>query len=142
VFAGRILFAAIFVQAGITHFSPALAGYAAQAGVPFAQLLVPLSGLLAMAGGLSVAAGYRARLGAWMIIAFLVPVTLTLHAFWNAGDPAVAQMEFAMFMKNLGLLGGALLLTHFGAGPMSLDARRADRPEAARRTTERPGWNR
>jgi putative oxidoreductase len=36
----------------------------------------------------------------------------------------MAQMQFAMFMKNLGLLGGALLVAHLGAGPYSLDARR------------------
>ena len=59
-----------------------------------------------------------------MLVAFLVPVTLSMHAFWAVKDPMMAQMQFAMFMKNLGLLGGALLVAHFGAGPYSLDARR------------------
>ena len=59
-----------------------------------------------------------------MLVAFLVPVTLSMHAFWAAKDPMMAQMQFAMFMKNLGLLGGALLVAHLGAGPYSLDARR------------------
>ena len=63
-----------------------------------------------------------------MLIAFLVPVTLSMHAFWAVKDPMMAQMQFSMFMKNLGLLGGALLLTHFGAGPYSIDARRPTLP--------------
>lgn len=69
--------------------------------------------------------GYRARLGALMIIAFLVPATLTMHNFWAIDDPTMAMMQQVMFMKNLAMLGGALLITHFGAGPYSLDARRA-----------------
>jgi len=73
--------------------------------------------------GLSVLLGYRARLGAWLIVLFLVPVSLTMHAFWAVQDPMMRQFQMAMFMKNIGLLGGALLITQFGAGPMSLDAR-------------------
>jgi putative oxidoreductase len=50
-------------------------------------------------------------------------VTLAMHAFWNVPDPMTRMMQQAMFMKNLGLLGGALLITYFGAGPVSLDER-------------------
>ena len=59
-----------------------------------------------------------------MLVAFLVPVTLSMHSFWTVRDPMMAQIQFAMFMKNLGLLGGALLVAHLGAGSYSLDARR------------------
>jgi putative oxidoreductase len=62
--------------------------------------------------------------GAAFLVAFLVPVTLSMHAFWAVKDPMMAQIQMAMFMKNVGLLGGALLVAHFGAGPYSLDARR------------------
>ena len=122
---GRAFFAAMFLIAGPSHFSPQMAAFAAQQGVPLASIAVPLSGLLAFAGGLSVLLGYRARLGALMIIAFLVPVTLTMHNFWAIDDPMTAMMQQAMFMKNLAMLGGAMLIAHFGAGPYSLDARRA-----------------
>ena len=125
----RALFAAIFVMAGFTHFSEGAIGYAAYAGVPAPQLLVPFSGVLALAGGLSVVLGYRARLGAWLLVIFLVPVTLAMHAFWGLDDPMAAQLQQAMFMKNLALLGGALLIARFGAGPLSLDARRTSRRE-------------
>jgi putative oxidoreductase len=121
---GRIAFSAIFLVTPLTHFSPIAIGYAAQQGLPLAGLLVPASGLVAGAGGLSVLLGYRARVGAWLLVLFLVPVTLTMHAFWAISDPMMAQMHQGMFMKNVAMLGGALLIAYHGAGPLSLDARR------------------
>src|SRR5215472_1654864 len=115
----------MFLIAGPSHFSPGVIAYAHSAGVPFASFLVPAAGVLAFLGGLSVLLGWRARLGALMLVAFLIPVTLTMHAFWAVKDPMMAQIQFTMFMKNVGLFGGALLVTHFGAGPFSLDARGA-----------------
>jgi putative oxidoreductase len=50
-------------------------------------------------------------------------VTLMMHNFWAIADPQMAQLQQGMFMKNLSMLGGALLIAHFGAGPVSLDAR-------------------
>ena len=76
-----------------------------------------------MVGGLSILLGYRARLGAWLIILFLVGVT-PLHNFWAVHDPMMAQIQMINFMKNISMLGGALLISQFGAGPLSLDARR------------------
>jgi putative oxidoreductase len=124
---GRILFAAIFVMAGPSLFSIGTIAYAAQAGVPAAKILVPIAAVLAILGGLSVLLGYRARLGAWLLVAFLVPVTLAMHKFWGISDPAAAQVQMAHFMKNVSMLGAALLIASFGAGPVSLDARRESR---------------
>lgn len=124
VVVGRILYAAIFLTAFLTHFSSQSIAYTAQQGVPLAGVLVPLSGILAGAGALSIMLGYRARIGAWLLVLFLVPVTLTLHAFWAVPDAMMAQLQQAMFMKNLSMLGAALLIAYFGAGPLSLDARR------------------
>jgi putative oxidoreductase len=121
---GRILFSAIFVMSGFLHFSQQEIAYAAQAGVPMAGVLVRASGLLALAGGLSILLGYRAKIGAWLLVLFLVPVTLMMHNFWAVKDPMMAQIQMAMFLKNLTMLGGALLISQFGAGRWSLDARR------------------
>ena len=120
---GRALFALIFIASGFGHFSADTIGYAQHAGVPLASIAVPLSGVIALAGGLSVLLGYHARIGAWLLVLFLVPVTIMMHAFWAVPDPMMAKMQQAMFMKNISMLGGALLLTYFGAGPVSLDAR-------------------
>ena len=122
---GRILFSAIFVIASFGHFTQAYASYAAKAGVPMPGLLVPGSGVLALVGGLSVLLGYHARIGAALLVAFLIPVTLWMHAFWRETDPAAAALQLANFLKNLSMLGGALLIIYFGSGPLSLDARRA-----------------
>jgi putative oxidoreductase len=119
---GRLLFAAIFLFAGVNHFSPAAIGYAGSQGVPSPQILVPLSGILALAAGLSVLVGFRARIGAALIVAFLVPVTLMMHRFWAITDPMQAQMQLTMFMKNVTMMGGALYIAYFGSGPVSVDA--------------------
>ncbi len=118
---GRVLFAAIFVLAGPSHFGANTIAYAASKGVPLAHLVVPLSGILAMTGGLSIALGYKAKYGGWLIVLFLVPVTVMIHNFWSMPDPSMAQMNQIMFMKNLSMLGGALLIAYFGSGPMSLE---------------------
>jgi putative oxidoreductase len=120
--AGRQLFSIIFIVASARHFSPSTIGYAAQHGVPMPGLLVPLSGIIALAGGLSVLLGYQTRLGALLLVIFLVPVTLVMHNFWAASDPVVFQVEKGMFLRNVTMLGGALLISYFGAGPLSLDA--------------------
>jgi putative oxidoreductase len=121
---GRVLISAIFIAAAPRHFTHEAIAHAAELGVPLAQLLVPASGAMALIGGLSVLLGYRARIGAWLLVAFLVPITFTMHAFWRLSDPAMIHVQQAMFMKNLSMLGGALYVAHFGAGRFSLDAAR------------------
>jgi putative oxidoreductase len=121
---GRVLYVAIFITAAPGHFSAGTIGYAASKGVPLASIAVPLSGMIALAGGLSILLGYRARWGAWLIVLFLVPVTIIMHNFWAVTDPNAAQMQQIMFMKNLSMLGAALMITHFGSGPLSLDDRK------------------
>lgn len=121
---GRALFVLIFLMSGPSLFSSATAGNAAQHGLPLAQFLVPAAGVVAILGGLSVLLGYRARIGAWLIVLFLAIVTPVMHNFWAAANPAETQQQLVNFLKNLSVLGGALLLTQFGAGPWSLDARR------------------
>jgi len=120
---GRILFALIFITAAPRHFTSEGIRHAADLGVPLAAFLVPVSGLMTVAGGLSVAAGYKARWGAWLLVGFLLPVTLMMHAYWKLHDPVEIHVQQAMFAKNLSMLGAALLLTQFGAGPVSVDAR-------------------
>ncbi len=117
---GRILFGAIFVLAGPGHFQEGTIAHAAAQGVPLAPLAVPLSGVIAVLGGLSIALGYKARWGAWLIVLFLVPVTVMMHRFWGLPDPKETMMQQIMFMKNVSMLGAALLITQVGSGPLSL----------------------
>ena len=66
-----------------SNFSSATIDAAAAHGVPLATLLVPLAGVIAVLGGLSVLPGYLARFGALLLLVFLVPVTLVMHKFWG-----------------------------------------------------------
>jgi putative oxidoreductase len=120
---GRVLFSLIFVIAAPRHFTHEGIKHAADLGVPEASLLVPLSGVLAISGGISVALGYKAKWGAWALVTFLVPVTLWMHAYWKLSDPAAIHVQSAMFAKNLSMIGAALLIAQWGAGPVSFDDR-------------------
>ena len=119
----RILFSIIFLMAPLGHFTQQSINYAASNGVPLASFLVPASGVLAFLGALCILLGYKAKVGAWLIIAFLLPVTFMMHRFWAVDNPMMKQMQMVMFTKNLALMCGALFIAYFGAGPLSLDAR-------------------
>jgi putative oxidoreductase len=121
---GRLLFVAIFIMSAPMHFKGGpMIDHASQAGVPMANILVPLSGIIAGLGGLSILLGFHARWGAWLLVLFLVPVTITMHRFWGIADPQATMMQQAHFMKNMSLLGAALLIAYFGSGPFSVDSR-------------------
>ncbi len=123
VLLGRFFYSIIFILASFNHFAPPTIGYAAAHGVPRPEILVPVAGVMILVGGLSILFGYKARFGATLIALFLIPVTITLHAFWTATDPMIASIEQIMFFKNLAMLGGAFLLIYYGAGPCSIDHR-------------------
>ena len=124
VLLGRFLYSAIFIGSGIGHFEPSTIHYAAAHGVPMAGFLVPLSGVIALLGGVSILLGYKPRLGALLIIIFLIPVTFKMHNFWMVSDSGLKMVQYAMFMKNLALLGAALLIFYFGSGPLSYSSKK------------------
>lgn len=117
---GRFFYSIIFILSGLGHFSANTMAYAASEGVPMTSFLVPFSGVLAILGGLSILLGFKARYGAWLIVIFLVPITVMMHKFWAAPDPMMMAFQQAMFAKNLSMLGGALLISYFGSGPLSV----------------------
>lgn len=119
---GRILLALIFLSSGIHKiggFEDTL-GYMAARGMPAPQFFLICAIVFEIAGSLSVILGYKARLGAAALIAFTVPTLFIFHNFWTY-PPDQAQMQFIMFMKNISIIGGLLLVVGFGAGPKSLD---------------------
>jgi putative oxidoreductase len=111
---GRVLFALLFVSSGfMAHLGEGgRAGreYARSLGAPNPDLLVPLSGIVIIAGGLMIATGIWADLGALLVIGFLVGITPIMHAFWNLDDPQMQQIQSAMFFKNVALIGAALII--------------------------------
>ena len=79
--------------------------------------------MLAIVGGLRVLLGFKARFGALLLIVFLIPVTLIMGRFWELADAQATMMQRIHFLKNVSVLGGAMILAYFGAGPISIDAR-------------------
>jgi putative oxidoreductase len=121
VLIGRILFALIFVTSGFGHFKQETISHAQDHGVPMAGFLVPAAGVLAIVSGVLIMIGYQTQFAAWGIVLFLIPITFTMHNFWAIEDPMQRMTQHIMFMKNISILGGALLIAYFGAGPLSID---------------------
>src|SRR5581483_4920144 len=109
---GRAIFGGYFAYNGINHFlnRDAMTQYAASKGVASPESLVPATGALLLGGGLSIAAGLKPRQGIAAVIAFLIPVTLQMHRYWEESDPARQMTEMVNFTKNLALVGAALAL--------------------------------
>lgn len=118
---GRILFSLIYLMAIIRNFSSETIKNASASGVPLASIAVPLSGIMASLGAISIIIGYKAKVGAWLIILYLLPATFMMHGFWTITDPVMRQMRMMHFMKNISMLGGALIISYWGTGPLSID---------------------
>jgi putative oxidoreductase len=112
VLIGRILFAALFLASAAGHLTRtrAMAGYAASRGVPAPVPATVGSGLLLLAGGLSVLLGVWADLGALLLVVFLLPTAVVMHGFWKETDPQARQTELVHFQKDTALAGAALML--------------------------------
>jgi len=129
---GRMIFGGFFAYSGINHLqnSAGMAQYAGAKGVPAPQQAVQATGVMLLAGGLSIIAGLKPRQGLALIIAFLVPVSFQMHRFWEEQDPQQRQMEMIQFMKNMALVGASLALLQLDEPwPASVDAARADDEE-------------
>ncbi len=144
---GRVMIATIFLVSAagnkIWKFNEA-AGYMAAEGVPQLPVLglplhkVLLAGAIVflLLGGLSVAAGYKARVGGFLLLVFLGAATYYFHDFWNA-EPEERPLEMIQFLKNMSLAGTMLFIIANGAGPGSLD-RRQRRPISPDRGAGQP----
>lgn len=108
---GRIIFGLYFFQASINHFRNAngMAGYAASKGVPMPKLAILGTGALLLLGSLGVIFNMYVQIAALLLVIFLVPVTFTMHAYWNDTDPHVRMGNRINFYKNLALLGAVLM---------------------------------
>lgn len=110
---GRILFGGFFALMAFNHLvtaREALAGFAAFKKVPASKLAVALSGWLLLIGGLSMLTGIWPAVGALALVLFFIPVNLTMHDFWTVEDETERMGELTNFMKNMALLGAALMV--------------------------------
>lgn len=118
---GRILLSLIFILAGYGKIGgfEGTSGYMASKGLPFTDILLVLTIIIELGGGLLILVGWQARWAATAIFLFLIPVTLIFHPFW-ALEGQIATDEYHAFMKNLAIMGGMLYIMTFGSGPFSL----------------------
>ena len=122
----RVLMAALFLPAGIAKISgfAGTVGYIGSMGLPMPELGAALAVLVEVVGALALLLGFQTRWAALLMAVFTVVAGVLFHAFWNAA-PEAMQMQQIMFMKNIAIAGGLLALTAFGAGRISLDARKS-----------------
>lgn len=112
VLVGRIIVGVYYLLSALNHlvFAPGrLAEYAASKGVPAPMLAVIVSGLLLLIGGLSILLGVYVRIGVLALVLFFLPVTFWMHDFWNVADQMQRMVQMTQFMKNLALMGSALI---------------------------------
>jgi putative oxidoreductase len=122
---GRTLLGLLFlwsVLGKITSFA-GTAGWMASKGLPMAEVLLTITIVIELGGALALIAGYKAKLGAAALFLWMIPVTLIFHNFW-AVVPDQALTQKIMFMKNLAIMGGLLLIMAHGSGACSLDKKK------------------
>lgn len=82
--------------------------------VPWSSLLLLVGVLFNLLGATMVLTAYRAKIGAWLLILFMIPTTLLFHSFWFFEGP-MREIQLTMFLKNLAILGGLILVALHGA---------------------------
>lgn len=109
---GRLLFSLILLGSAFGHLTQTEAStqYAEHKGVPNAKLMVQVTGVLMLFGGLAVVLGIFMDLAAVGIAVLMVVFAVKMHAFWTETDPQTQNVERAQFMKNISIAGGALIL--------------------------------
>jgi putative oxidoreductase len=130
---GRVLLCAIFLLSAvgnkIPHFSD-VAKLMESVGVPAPQFMLAGAVVFLLVGSLSVVVGYKARIGAVLLLTFLVLASYYFHPFWKL-EGQEQQQQMIQFLKNLSIMGAMLFLVANGSGPMSMDAWLAKRSAAA-----------
>ena len=113
---GRILLGGYFLYSGYNHFKnlAGMTGYAVMKKVPMARVGVIISGAMLTLGGLAIVLNRFAILGMCLVVLFLIPTTIVMHAFWKETDPNAKMMERIQFTKNVGFIGALLLLVSIG----------------------------
>ncbi|UJP04604.1 MAG: DoxX family protein [Nitrosomonas sp.] len=118
-FIARLLLGQIFLLSGVFKISgyAGTQGYMEAMGVP--GMLLPLVIALEIGGGLAIVVGWRTRIASGILAAFTLIAAAIFHH--NLAD----QVQQIMFMKNIAITGGLMLLVAYGAGGFSVDQHRS-----------------
>ncbi len=109
---GRLLFAGYFLYSGINHFqnSKGMAGYAKSKGLPSPEMAVLITGVMLVVGGAGLLMNLYVSQSVLLLLAFLIPTTFIMHAFWKGGDAMAKMSEKVAFTKNMALIGALLMM--------------------------------
>lgn len=112
VLIGRVLFGMLFVGSAVGHLTKTndMASRAESRGIPMAKVAVASSGVLLLVGGLMMVLGGWVDLAALLLVVFLVPTAVLMHAFWKESDEQTKYLEQVQFMKDMAMAGAALML--------------------------------
>lgn len=125
---GRLALVAIFLVSAAGNKIPrfnAVAELMASKGIPEAKWMLVGAIVFLIAGSISIALGYFARLGAVLLLTFLALASYYFHDFWHyAPADERFQQQFVEFLKNLSIMGAMLMVIANGSGWFSLDNRR------------------
>jgi putative oxidoreductase len=130
---GRVLLSASFLLSPVGNKIPNFAAVAqmmGSVGVPIPEVMLAGAIAFLIAGSLSVILGLHARIGASLLIVFLVLATYYFHPFWRLEGAEQLQQNI-QFMKNLALAGAMLFIVANGSGAWSLDRVLFRKPLAA-----------
>ncbi|NJK55255.1 MAG: DoxX family protein [Pleurocapsa sp. SU_5_0] len=120
--AARICLCLIFFKAGISHitaFSGLVETISSQ-GLPLASLLAAGTVFFQLLGSVSLLLGYQTKIGSILLIIFLIPASLLFH------NPLADPSQINDFLKNIGLIGGLLMVIYAGAGALSVDGQKSN----------------
>jgi putative oxidoreductase len=123
--AGRLLLAALFLPAGINKLMgfEGTVGYIGSVGLPMPAVAAVIAIVIEIVAPLALIAGYGTRIAALVLAVFTAVATVLFHNYWAM--PADQQfIQQLMFFKNMGVVGGLLVLGAWGAGAWSLEGRR------------------
>ncbi|WP_353141727.1 DoxX family protein [Limnohabitans sp.] len=122
---GRILLVALFLPAGLSKLSgfEGTVGYIGSVGLPFASVAAGAAIAVEILGSVALIVGFQTRIAAAVLAMFTVVASVFFHAFWAAA-PEQAFVQQLLFFKNIGVIGGLLVLVSSGAGAWSLDAKK------------------
>jgi putative oxidoreductase len=122
---GRILLAALFLPAGLSKLSgfEGTVGYIESVGLPLPAVGAAAALAVEILGSIALIVGFQTRIVAAVLAVFTVVASVFFHAFWAAA-PEQAFVQQLLFFKNIGVVGGLLVLASTGAGAWSLDAKK------------------
>ncbi len=121
---GRVLLALVFLLSGIGKLRgfDGTVAYISSVGLPLPSVLAALALALEIVAGVALILGYRTRWAALALAAFTLVAAFLFHNFWSMPEQAQVMQQI-MFLKNLAIAGGLLMVAAYGPGAWGVDRR-------------------